>query len=822
MWRQAGGGIGRPIRASHMPGITSADVYRCRLVVIGQVPAVQEHVLPEHGLCALYCMLLVSLWNFYGACTIHRWLLGLGSSSSTAFAIKAGARTQMPKFTGFRLPERAQKGRHCRLYGMFGLPLDVELSARAALMGVATVALVTGITTACLVTVQRRTPNKKSGKPAPLIPSIAELSNWVADTEAQEVDETPPRGDLALEQLTFDHVRLLKVSDHLFDQLEGQTSPELSTSSSLPLLPAPASECAAPEHSSQSIVALKQQIPSEAHRAWAVASTRLHSEAERVFLSTLLSFLASSVTDDVPAFWSRKEALLVVLVRLGADAAMMSAALLYDTEATIEVPWQEVRSRVAVQGEIGQLVARLVDEKRDFGQMSSLFYLRALQTAPSTQKSWRAVTQLVRQLSVQGVEDYCAVLLELTVVAVTLAEMSTEADLVQLRRSSASARALARTALDLHAPLSHAFGFDALLEDSATGLLPLPNCWTLTQALEHLSLWNLYPSEYGVVVDWFDREFGLLERTLAQGSDVVHAALSSCRRFGALTLGYELTCRVKSPQSLMKKMLQGRHVNDLLGMQVVIFPISAEVSMTRALSAGQEGAGLGLTVGEASCFAAVAAIQRFASRADVGWVLAPGSLKDYVKNPKQSGYQAIHLALVTDIFASQMRPAAGDHAQTDTSTALVTRAPCQLEMHIFTEEMKLNERSGMASHSSYKAFPMRPHAILENLEDGGAAVSMDQVAQTMFPSTVRAEGVLSTLAERAGFDGADALTLEDLERSRAEVDAVVGMLQSPKLVQQVAQTHNLLALPAPREGSESRDGETSSHALESDPCESVL
>ncbi|CAE8622288.1 unnamed protein product, partial [Polarella glacialis] len=94
-------------------------------------------------------------------------------------------------------------------------------------------------------------------------------------------------------------------------------------------------------------------------------------------------------------------------------------------------------------------------------------------------------------------------------------------------------------------------------------------------ALEHLGLWLLYPREYRVVVAWFDREFGQLERVLSHGVSMVRTALGSCRMFSVLAAGYDVRCRVKSPQSLMKKLLEGREVKDLLGMELVIDPASS-------------------------------------------------------------------------------------------------------------------------------------------------------------------------------------------------------------------------------------------------------
>lgn len=553
--------------------------------------------------------------------------------------------------------------------------------------------------------------------------------------------------------------------------------------------------------------ALQERVPLEAQVAWALARPRLETTPERQLLQASLSILASAAQGERAWFWRRKEALLAMLARLGADTAMVAAALLYDVEAELGLPWASVRPRVVGLGRLGATAAALVDGKQRFGRLASLFYLRASEPDPPGEERWPAVAQLVRQLSLQATSDYRVLLLELTTAALGLGErVAAEAAVTggpALQPPSRAARALARTALELHAPLAHVLGLDSLARaGGSAGLLPLPHCWTLSGTLEHLGLRLLYPAQYRVVLDWFDRELGLLERTLAEAAAVVRAALDSCRRFGALAAGYELNHRVKSPQSLMKKLLQGRRVNDLLGMEVVVIPSD------RAPLPSGPASRTGLPVGAACCFAAAAALQRFVSRGKVSWVVAPGSFKDYVRQPKSSGYQAIHLALVTDIFASPMQPAPADvvqGARSERAAAIVRSAPCQLELHILTAEMKRNEQCGLASHASYKAFPLRPQAILEALDSRGeGAVRLEELAHAAFPlATGAVVDVLGDLVERAGFDiaGEDAfLSLADLQRSRQDVDVTVAGLQEG--LAGLAGGHGsrpLAALPPPRE-----------------------
>eukprot|EP00434_Breviolum_minutum_P019946 symbB.v1.2.017598.t1/scaffold1362.1/size123397/5 len=306
----------------------------------------------------------------------------------------------------------------------------------------------------------------------------------------------------------------------------------------------------------------------------------------------------------------------------------------------------------------------------------------------------------------------------------------------------AMAQALARSTLDFHAPIARSLGYDVLDTNPNVGLLPIPHCETLPNTLEHFGLLLRYPSEYRLVLDWFDQQCGFLDRILAHGTRVVQAALKGDRAFQSLASGYEVKSRIKSPQSLMKKLLQGRVVNDLLGLEIIVQP--------RHMISGK---------GEMSAFAAAAGILRYVSGVENGWRVAPNSFKDYVSQPKKSGYQAIHLTLVTDFEALTLSRGG--------------RAPCQLELHIFTQEMKAQERQGPASHASYKAFPLRPEAIMEKLGDERGVVSITEVAHHDFSRPSDAQK-MEDLAHRAGFEDMD---LEDLRLSRAHVDEVVSAFQ---------------------------------------------
>eukprot|EP00913_Durusdinium_trenchii_P033686 g31534.t1 len=273
-----------------------------------------------------------------------------------------------------------------------------------------------------------------------------------------------------------------------------------------------------------------------------------------------------------------------------------------------------------------------------------------------------------------------------------------------------------------------------------------------------------YPSEYRLVLDWFDRQFGFLDRILTHGIRVVKVALHQNRGFQALGSGYKVKSRMKSPQSLMKKLLQGRRVNDLLGLEVIVQP--------RHLLSGK---------GEATAFAAASAILKYVSSVEAGWKIAPNSFKDYVSKPKKSGYQAIHLTLVTDFQANTL------------SVRHQSQAPCQLELHIFTTQMKLRERQGPASHATYKSFPLCPEDLMEKLGNEGVV------------------SISEELAQRAGYQDMD---IEDLRLSRAHVNKVVSAFQELM----AAETTSTLPLGDETDAASLPDGAEGKKGRRRKPC----
>ncbi|CAJ1360917.1 unnamed protein product, partial [Effrenium voratum] len=356
-------------------------------------------------------------------------------------------------------------------------------------------------------------------------------------------------------------------------------------------------------------------VPEQAEVAWNLLKKFLTIEEDRRFVRSMVVSLAC-LPEATDKFWKRKAALLLTLARLGADCSSLVAALLLDAELELGASWEWQTLESA--GRLGAEVAELLQERKAVGELVALFDDSAAadpEGGCEALDTWPASTQLCRQLFLQSCRDSRPVLLELASRALLMAELSAQR----------GARPLARTTLEFHAPIARALGYE--YPDGAS-FLPLPHCDTLPATLEHFGLQLLYPSEYRMVVDWFDREFDLLEDILEHGIRVVNTALGNDRSFQSLASGYKVSSRVKSPQSLMKKLLQGRRVNDLLGMEVVIQP--------RHLAHGK---------GEMAALAAASGILRYVSSVENGWIVAPKSFKNYVLQPKKSGYQAIHLTL---------------------------------------------------------------------------------------------------------------------------------------------------------------------------------
>ncbi|CAE7509656.1 relA [Symbiodinium microadriaticum] len=180
--------------------------------------------------------------------------------------------------------------------------------------------------------------------------------------------------------------------------------------------------------------------------------------------------------------WRFKEASLRSLMRLGADSRAIVALLLHDLDECLGQPWAAVSKVFAACPELGEEVVNLIDEKKRLEQLALLLYLRALSEDSTTHHGQvqLAASQLSRLLYLRCSKDFRAAMVEIAEVEQILRNLSAAvasrfglpdegralarcASRTQ-RRAAASARLLAAfsEALDLHVPLAHGLGFDAL------------------------------------------------------------------------------------------------------------------------------------------------------------------------------------------------------------------------------------------------------------------------------------------------------------------------------------------------------------------------
>ncbi|KAK9672107.1 hypothetical protein RND81_12G076700 [Saponaria officinalis] len=206
--------------------------------------------------------------------------------------------------------------------------------------------------------------------------------------------------------------------------------------------------------------------------------------------------------------------------------------------------------------------------------------------------------------------------------------------------------------MKIHAPLAHAVG-----------------TYFLSVELEDLSFRYLFPSSYVYVDTW-------LKTHKAKSNDLIDFckgklfdSLTQDSLLASLVDNISINGRYKNRYSTMKKLLRdGRNpeeVNDIMGLRVVLSPISG-VNLTK--------------VGEKACYRAREIVQSL-------WKEMPHRSKDYIAKPKANGYKSLHMAV--DVSDSE------------------NRRPL-MEIQIRTIEMDTLAAGGTASHSLYKSGLMDP------------------------------------------------------------------------------------------------------------------
>eukprot|EP00434_Breviolum_minutum_P004954 symbB.v1.2.004370.t1/scaffold240.1/size264318/26 len=204
--------------------------------------------------------------------------------------------------------------------------------------------------------------------------------------------------------------------------------------------------------------------------------------------------------------WRFKEETLCSLVQLGADSRAIVALLLHDLDECLGQPWHVVAKVFLQCAELGEEVVNLIGEKKRLEQLALLLYLRR-KTLNSAIKTAGRVDLTVELpagqcylpwsgaacgFSADSTPDYRAALVEIAEVEQMLRNLSSA--VASRFGLPDEGRALARCALDLHVPLAHGLGFDALANSGSNE--------RLTPSLENRALRLYFPEDYSMIEAW--------------------------------------------------------------------------------------------------------------------------------------------------------------------------------------------------------------------------------------------------------------------------------------------------------------------------------
>lgn len=208
---------------------------------------------------------------------------------------------------------------------------------------------------------------------------------------------------------------------------------------------------------------------------------------------------------------------------------------------------------------------------------------------------------------------------------------------------------LAIDTLQLWAPLSFTLGVSNTISE-----------------LEVHSYVLMFPRSFGSFIDWYG-SYKPLAKALIEifRRDLLHA-LKSHQNIKQEIQKLTIQSRLKTPSSAFKKMVRGAKTHhqllDLAGIRIIV-----------------EQTGEGEAAEKSAVWRAYTIIKTL-----IDWEEEPGRFKDYVANPKPSGYQSIHLSL--------------RHIQQGLNLEVQIRSR---NMHNFAEY-------GPAAHKNYKALVLPP------------------------------------------------------------------------------------------------------------------
>ncbi len=334
-----------------------------------------------------------------------------------------------------------------------------------------------------------------------------------------------------------------------------------------------------------------------------------------------------------------------ILLQWRLDAQALTAALLHDVMEDTSVTKDEI------EGKYGKTVAELVDgvSKLDKFQFESQEH----EQAENFRKMLLAMGRDVR------------------VILIKLADRLHNMRTLKAMQPHKRAR-IARETMEIYAPIANRLGLNMLYQE-----------------LQDLSLQNLYPNRYQVLMKALTRARGNRREVVGKILEAIRKNLRD-HNIDAVVSGRE-----KTLYSIYKKMLEKTlsfaEVYDIYGFRVIVND-------------------------NAACYLALGALHQLYNP-------IPGKFKDYIAIPKDNGYQSLH----TTLFGPFSTP---------------------IEVQIRTQEMHRIAEAGVASHWMYKDsgaslsdLQTKTHRWMQSLlemhsQSGNAAEFLEHLKVDLFPDEV--------------------------------------------------------------------------------------
>lgn len=313
----------------------------------------------------------------------------------------------------------------------------------------------------------------------------------------------------------------------------------------------------------------------------------------------------------------------LLLAELQMDSATVAAALLHDTIEDSAVTKEDLDKA------FGPEIAKLVD---GVTKLSAIESKSAEHPMPSTaREDSKSQAENLRKMLVAMAEDIRVVLIKL---ADRLHNMSTLQALSEDQRSR-----IAQETLDIYAPLAARLGI-----------------WQIKWQLEDLAFHNLQPQKYREISRLLASRRESREKYIQEVTEVLQKELEGAG------IKAEVTGRPKHIYSIYEKMQkyaqQGKEFSQIYD----LFAIRVFVNEVQ------------------DCYHALGVTHNL-------WRPMPGQFDDYIANPKENMYQALHTTVM----------AAGGHP---------------LEVQIRTSKMHRIDEYGVAAHWRYKEGTSSPHDIV--------------------------------------------------------------------------------------------------------------